>query len=292
MPLTPFIRLVLLTCVASLLSCGTEPDSEKGVDPGDDTANNTVISLIIADPNSDPDELAFNVDVVTYRIVCQSSEEVPFDDSVDVIGNFGIVDGSDPPIWQVLTDLPASFCTISMWVFNDEEIVCSGTQPIVINEDGDPTTINEFSLVLLCSLSVDSPTGDLDIIGDFTEVVGNTCPRLIWMNAVPSVFGPGDLPIALIEVYSFDPNGTCGNNCDPQTCDFSVIPPVCSPGPDTGHFTSFYTPSGHGTVGDSSASSTTYTCDPAFPGPTEICVNASDGDVECDQVRCTTIQCP
>lgn len=289
----PFIRLVLLTCAAFLLACGTgEPDGSKGVGPDDETVENTLINLLIADPNSDPDELAFNVDVVSYRIVCPATGEVAFDDSVDFTGNFEIVDGSDPPIFQLLTDLPAAFCTISMWVFNDDEIVCSGSEPIPITEDGDPNTINEFNLVLLCSLSVNPPTGDLDISGDFTEVVGNTCPRLIWMNAVPSVFGPGDLPIALVEVSSFDPNGTCGSNCDPQSCDFSVIPPVCTPGPDPGHFTTFSTTSGEGTFGDPLATSTTYTCDPAFPGPTEICVTASDGDIECDQIRCTTIECP
>ena len=289
MPLTPLIRLVLLTCVALALACGTGDGDGSKAAPEEPPADNTVINLIIADPNSDPDELAFNVDTVTYRIVCPASGDVPFDDSVDLTGNFAIVDGTDPPIWQLVTDLPASLCTVSMWVINDDEIVCSGTEPIPINGGID---VNEFNLVLLCTLSVNPPTGDLDITGDFTEVVGNTCPRLVWVNAVPTVFGPGDLPVALVEVYSFDPNGTCGNNCDPQSCDFSTTPPVCTPGPDVGHFTSFWSSTGEGTFGDASAASTTYTCDPAFPGPTDVCVTASDGDIECDQERCVTVQCP
>jgi cysteine-rich repeat protein len=37
---------------------------------------------------------------------------------------------------------------------------------------------------------------------------------------------------------------------------------------------------------------TTYACDPLLPGPTEICVLVSDGDNDCDRMRCMTIVCP
>ncbi|MEM7135943.1 MAG: hypothetical protein AAF500_05145 [Myxococcota bacterium] len=293
MPSTPFIRLVLLTCAAGLAACGDAgSDGSKSDGPDDLPTGNTEVNLLIADPNSTPDELAFNVDTVGYRIVCPESGNVPFDDSVDISGNFEIIDGTDPPIWQMVADLPVSFCSMSMWVFNDDEIVCSGTEALTITEDGDPTTVNQFNLVLVCSLSVNPPTGDIDVNGDFDFVVGNSCPQLIWMNAVPSTFGPGDPPVSAVEVYSFDPDLTCGNNCDPQVCDFSSNPPVCTPGPDLGQVTTFSTASGEGTFADPNAASTTYTCDPAFPGPTEICVTATDGDVECDQVRCATIECP
>ncbi|MEM8606585.1 MAG: hypothetical protein AAGF92_05745 [Myxococcota bacterium] len=292
MPSTPLIRSVLLTCAALLFACGTQGDDPSKANGDELPAGNTEINLLIADPDSEPDELAFSVDTVSYRIVCTNSGQTEFDDSVDITGLFGIVEGSSPPIWQLVTDLPPSTCTLSMWVFDEDEVVCSGTESLLIIDDGDPATANEFSLVLLCSLSVNPPTGDLDIEGDFTEVIGNTCPRLIWMNAIPSSFGPSDLPVAMVEVFSYDPNGTCGSNCDPQTCDFSTIPPVCTPGPDPGHSTTFSTTSGEGTFGDPAATTTTYTCDPAFPGPTEICVRANDGDVECEQTRCLTITCP
>lgn len=289
----PFIRLVLLSCVALAVSCGdSEFDGSKDGPPDTEPIANTEVSLIIADPDSNPDELAFSIDRVSYRIVCPDSGLTPVDDSVDIAGEFGVVEDTDPPIWQMATDLPPSFCTISMWVFHEDEVVCNGSEGLPIVDDGDPTTTNQFSLVLICSLSTNTDSGDLELEGTFEEVIGNSCPRLIWMNAVPTTFGPGSLPIASVEVYAIDPDGTCGNNCDPQTCDFSSSFPVCTPGPDPGLVTTFTTTSGEGTFGDPNASDTTYTCDPAFPGPTEVCVSASDGDVECVRTRCIDILCP
>jgi cysteine-rich repeat protein len=96
-----------------------------------------------------------------------------------------------------------------------------------------------------------------------------------------------------IQTRSFDEDGTCGQNCDPQTCDFTTNPPTCSPAPGPFSLTSTLSaPAGNGTFGDVSALDTTYACDPLFPGPTEICAVASDGDNDCDQMLCITIICP
>jgi cysteine-rich repeat protein len=101
-----------------------------------------------------------------------------------------------------------------------------------------------------------------------------------------------------VETYSLDPDNTCGQNCDPQTCDFTMNPPVCTPALDPGFSSTLRAPAGNGSfgnpdaVGNPSLSNTTYTCNPLFPGPTEICVVATDGDNDCDRIRCTTIICP
>jgi len=45
-----------------------------------------------------------------------------------------------------------------------------------------------------------------------------------------------------------------------------------------------------GVFGDRFATETTFTC--GAPGPVEICVKANDGDPECIETSCTTVQCP
>jgi cysteine-rich repeat protein len=89
-----------------------------------------------------------------------------------------------------------------------------------------------------------------------------------------------------------DLDNTCGQNCDPQTCDFTANPPACTPAPNPGLSSTLTAPAGNGSFGDVTAVDTTFACDPLLPGPTEICVLVSDGDTDCDQTRCITIQCP
>jgi len=45
-----------------------------------------------------------------------------------------------------------------------------------------------------------------------------------------------------------------------------------------------------GVFDDRFASETTFTCGDS--GPVQICAKANDGDPECDETRCTTVQCP
>ena len=47
-----------------------------------------------------------------------------------------------------------------------------------------------------------------------------------------------------------------------------------------------------GSFGDVHASETSYTCDPSIGGTVEICLLASDGDEDCDQLQCLTVTCP
>lgn len=285
MQFRPLIRLVTVALVVFSVGC-------SGANSNDDPEMNTELELVISDPSTPPDELAFSVDFVSYRITCPASGLTPYDDSVDISGSFEIVDDATPPVWTLVTSLPPSACHITLWVFYQDEVVCSGTDSLTIIEDGDPSTMNKANIVLECILSVNPPSGDADVDGTFTFIDGNYCPQLIWLGAVPSVVDPTVPAVTAIQTYSFDSDNTCGMNCDPQVCDFSTNPPVCTPGPDIGMVSTLYAPSGAGSFGDPNAFDTTYTCDPLLPGPTEICALVTDGDIECDKIRCVTVICP
>jgi len=275
----------MVSSIAFAVACSgdpTESDSGRFV-------RNTAIDLLISDPDNAEDELLSAIDFVSYRITCPASGLTPYDDSVDITGNFEIVEERDPPVWTMTTDLPPGNCVITMWVFYEDEVVCSGTDNLPIIE-GD--SLNKFNITLLCNLSADPPSGDADIDADFDTVIGNFCPQLVWLSAVPSVVDPSATPTSSVEVFAFDDDGTCGDNCDPQSCDFSTNPPVCTPGPDLGLETTFFTKTGVGSFDDPNAASTNFNCDPLFPGPVEVCVRAADGDDECDRIRCSTVTCP
>lgn len=277
--------MVVLSCIALIAGCeGTAETLES--------EGNTVVDIVISGTGSASDGLEFEVDFVSYRIACPASGLAPYDDSIEMFGHFEISETQSTPIWQFITDLPPALCTIALWVFYDDEVVCSGSQAQVIVEDGDPSTTNKFSIDLECTLSANNATGDLDIDPDFNEVHGNYCPQLIWLGATPPVITPGGPAVINVQTSSFDLDSTCGDNCDPQTCDFSAVPPTCTAGPDIGLTSTLSAPSGNGSFGDANGFDTTYTCDPLAPGPTEICVVVTDGDLECDQARCITVQCP
>ena len=281
----PLIGMVVLSCIAFSVACdgGTLVRDPRG---------NTEVSLVISDPATAPAQLAALIDFVSYRITCPASSLTPYDDSVDIAGNFESVGSANPAVWTLVTDLPLSLCTIALWVFYEDEIICSGSDMLPIVDDNDPLAPNKVNVVLQCSLSVNPPSGDVDIDGDYTFVHGNYCPQVFWLGALPTVVAPAVPAVTNIQTSSLDMDNTCGQNCDPQTCDFLTNPPVCTPGPDLGLVSTLVAPAGKGTFGDPNALDTTYTCDPLFPGPTEICVVVSDGDIDCDQTRCLTIVCP
>lgn len=282
----PFIGMVMLSCAVVLSACADG-------DPSRAAGSSTEVNLVITDPTSPADEIEFLVDTVSYRIVCLDSDETPQIDSVDLAGNFEIVDGMVPPVWTLVADLPPSICTISLWVVDpDGEVVCTGTKTMPVVASGDPSTTNKFDIDLVCTLSANAPSGDIENNGTFQFVNGNYCPQLIWLGANPSVIEPGTPAVTTIQTYSFDPDETCGDNCDPQTCDWTANPPACTPGPDNGLSSTLFSKSGAGTFADPSAMETTYACDPLTPGPVEICVLVSDGDFDCDKIRCVTVECP
>lgn len=276
--------MVLLSCIALSAACdGGEPQAEVGL------LEPTEVNLVISDPATAPEELALLIDFVSYRISCPSSGLTPYDDSVDLSGNLESNLESNPAVWNMVTDLPLSACTIALWVYFEDEVICSGSEALPIVADDDPSAPNKVNIALECSLSVIPPSGNVEIDGTFNLVNGNYCPQLFWLGAVPTVADP---TVMNIQTSYIDLDNACGQNCDPTTCDFTQNPPVCTPAPDPGLSSTLRAPAGNGSFGDENAVNTTYACNPLLPGPTEICVLVTDGDNDCDQTRCITVDCP
>ena len=158
-------------------------------------------------------------------------------------------------------------------------MACLGSDDFTVLSDG--TT--QVDIALLCDLSVDIPDGTGDTGGEFQFEIGNECPKLFDFSAHPQLVPLGQLS-TLVQTVAQDIDGTCGDNCDPQTCDFAN-PPNCTPGPDPG-LTITYSAL-VGTFDDPNAAVTNYNCDPHFPGPIQICTTVSDGDLDCDKSRCS-----
>ena len=93
----------------------------------------------------------------------------------------------------------------------------------------------------------------------------NVCPVIWELTSTPNAI-PTGLDQSRIEVDAFDPDAI---NPEPLVTTLSAS---------------------SGVFADKNARETIYTC--GSPGPAEICVKASDGDRDCDQDRCITVQCP
>ena len=229
------VQLFLFLCTALVAACTS--DTSQGA------TGNTELNLDIVNPGGTSGELGFTVDRVDYRITCAGSPpgtypipdadtsgtDYNYSDSVDISGAFEVVDTRVPPVWQAVMDLPPGNCTVTLSVYEQDEIVCVGSQTLAINEDA--TT--KYDIVLVCSLSIDTPDGMADVDGSFEFITGNLCPKVYVLNAIPSFPTPrADTPYAQTDIQyrAKDPDNSCGNNCDPQTCDFSN-PPVCTPSP-------------------------------------------------------------
>ncbi len=195
----------------------------------------------IVNPGSTSGELGFSIDRVDYRITCAGNPagtypipaadttgtDYAYNDSVDISGAFEVIDTNVPPVWQAVMDLPPGDCTVTLSVYYQDEVVCVGSQTLAIAEDA--TT--KYDIVLVCSLSIDTPDGMADIDGTFTFITGNLCPKLYVLNAISSVIDITANPRATeIQYRAKDPDNTCGNNCDPQSCT-TDNPPVCTPAP-------------------------------------------------------------
>jgi cysteine-rich repeat protein len=286
--------MFVLSCIPLGAGCA-------GTDANIQPNNGTAVNLVISDPDTADEELALLIDFVSYRITCPASGLTPYDDSIDLNGNFEVDFSSTPPIWELTTDIPLSNCVISLWVFYQDQVVCSGSESLLVVEDDNPLAPNKANVVLECSLSVNVPSANVDVDGGFQFIHGNYCPKVNWLGPVPVAGAPLEM---IIETSAFDIDSTCGLNCDPQTCDFTQNPPLCTAAPDPGFSTTLIAPAGYGSFDAPIATGTpmtggtpidaqsTYTCDPLFPGPTEICVVVSDGDNDCDQIRCITVVCP
>ena len=251
-----FGRLVVLLCMGLAAAC----TSTDGGPAGNTELNLRVFSDrdVSGDSNAGTD---FNTDRVDYKITCDASgAPVPSTDglactddtncpagtacnvgsgqceatgdTVDISGSFEVVDTGDPeglgtPVFQTVMDLPPGVaCTASLSVWDGDEIVCVGSVPFSVPEDG----TQQVDIILLCTLSVDLPEGIADITGDFLFATGNLCPKFYVQNAIPQQIDISVVPAQTeIQYRTKDPDGSCGENCDPQTCVTGANPPDCSP---------------------------------------------------------------
>ena len=226
------VQLGALALIAIVSACTAS--SEAG------PTGNTELNLDIVNPGGTSGELAFSVDRVDYRITCAGSPpgsypipdadtsgtDYAYDDSVDISGAFELVDTRNPPVWQAVMDLPPGNCTVTLSVYEDDEVVCVGSQTLAINEDA----TSKYDIVLVCSLSIDLPDGMADVDGTFEFITGNLCPKVYVLNAIPSTADLHSRRSTEIQYRAKDPDNTCGNNCDPQFCS-TDNPPVCTPYP-------------------------------------------------------------
>ncbi len=228
-----FGKLIALACMGLAVACtSTGTDGSTG---------NTQLNLDIVNPGSTSGELGFSIDRVDYRITCAGNPagtypipaadttgtDYAYNDSVDISGAFEVIDTNVPPVWQAVMDLPPGDCTVTLSVYYQDEVVCVGSQTLAIAEDA--TT--KYDIVLVCSLSIDTPDGMADIDGTFTFITGNLCPKLYVLNAIPSNIDIATVPPTTeVQYRAKDPDNTCGNNCDPQSCT-TDNPPVCTPAP-------------------------------------------------------------
>jgi hypothetical protein len=197
------------------------------------------VNLDIVHPDGSSSDPGFSVDRVDYRVTCPGTSpgtfpippagtggtDYGYNDSVDMAGAFEIVDTRIPPVWQAAMGLPPGICTMTLLVYDEDEVVCVGSKTLTIVEG----VTTKFDIILVCALSVDLPSGGLDVDPSIDIVIGNWCPQLHSLIAIPSTVDIHALPPrARIEYRSIDQDGTCGLNCKPETCT-SSFPPVCSP---------------------------------------------------------------
>jgi hypothetical protein len=237
---------------------------------GEGPAGSTEFNVLVPDPgNPDftdpaspwPSQGAFDITEVAYTIVCADDPNDgfgdtnrPFDGTTTIQGELEVVDnrmmdidgdGNDEPteIWQTFMDLPPAppdsnpgdtdpedNCTVYLRALDaNGEVLCNADDTFRVEAD----TTQKVYLTLVCDGSYQPPVGSVDVDGTFSFIVGNFCPDLFVLNAIPSAPEAQSSPIGQIAVTEIqtryrDADDTCGTRCDPQTCDNSVFPPVCN----------------------------------------------------------------
>ncbi|MDH3845069.1 MAG: endonuclease/exonuclease/phosphatase family protein, partial [Myxococcales bacterium] len=211
-------------------------------------AGNTELNVIVPNNESSPGVPApVDIQDVEYTINCLGNSDTfldnnaSFPDEVQINGNLEVQDGRTDPqgpippefgtprpgdgaeIWQAFMDLPPGDCTVQLRARdNDGEVICTAQEDVTIAAD---TTV-KVNLVLICQVSYQAPVGMLDVDATFSFVVGNFCPDLFQLNCLDSAPQPPffGVPIAATscEVRFRDGDSTCGEGCDPQSC--NVVP--------------------------------------------------------------------
>jgi hypothetical protein len=239
-------------------------------------------------------------------------------------GNYEVTGDTTPEgqILEIQMDLPLGECTHTIYVMDEDEIICTGTDVITILAN----TLNIFNVMLVCDVSFQSPVADALVRGTFREILGNFCPSVNIVNTLNRTPDPGVFDVA-VEGRAMDIGNTCGGGCDctsaeglqegacdtipPTTFDIGLVALPCAipasaltTDPDTnsliiqnacvndvGNVGSFAPGGPYIAVADADGNGiikndVTYSCDPLQPGATVICWLFSDGDTECAKIAC------
>ena len=170
-------------------------------------------------------------------------------DFSDIVGTLPVVDNRNPPVWALITGIPAGTNrTITLRAFDGSgNVICEGSATVDVIEG---QTV-KVTVQLDCGTTPEEPRGDIEIDGDFNIIDQNLCPLVNSTFVLPEgIAAGGDADVQIVAV---DPNG------DPLTFSWTAT---------------------SGSFADPSAASTTYTCD--ANGPQTLTVVVSDGDASCD----------
>jgi len=234
-------RLSVLT--TALMLFATSPTGCASEQPGADTDTFGRVELNLIVGNTD-------VKAVSFDVFCDSG--------FTLSGQLNVNDEQDPPVAATIMDLPSGDCGITLTAFdNAGDPLCTGSEDFTVlaNE-----TV-QVNVVLLCDSDAEELLGNAEIDATFEFVEGNNCPRLHFLNAVPSTVPPEGSEVT---VLVSDKDGDA--------------------------LTTALTATG-GSFADPSAQSTTYTCDGAS-GAQTISVTVSDGEAACDKSKSFEVTCP
>ncbi|MGB5681846.1 MAG: hypothetical protein WBM47_08375, partial [Polyangiales bacterium] len=163
-------RLSVLT--TALMLFATSPTGCASEQPGADTDTFGRVELNLIVGNTD-------VKAVSFEVVCDSG--------FTLSGQLNVNDEQDPPVAATIMDLPSGDCGITLTAFdNAGDPLCTGSEDFTVlaNE-----TV-QVNVVLLCDSDAEELLGNAEIDATFEFVEGNNCPRLHFLNAVPSTVPP------------------------------------------------------------------------------------------------------
>lgn len=174
-------------------------------------------------------------------------------------GILAVDDTKTPPVWSLIADVPVGTgYTVVLNAKDDAgEVICTGSAVFDIIE-GQTTKLN---LVLLCDVTPDFPTGDLEIDATFEIIDDNICPIVHYSIVLPTSIPEGTSAVA--QVLASDPDGPG------VTVSWSA---------------------GGGSFGNAGAANTTYSCGTATGAQTLTAI-VSDGDVDCDKTVELAVTC-
>lgn len=198
-----------------------------------------------------------NVTEVGYELECN-------DGAFSIEGDLEVVDERHPPIWETILSVPVGLCEITLIASDDRgNTVCTGNEMDVTIREGRATKVH----VTLTCRTGGTPTGSIEIDGNFEVIPINVCPVIQILKPIPQFIPEGE-NTATVQLRVEDRDG------DPIATTLTA---------DRGSIR----------IDDPDAVDATYTC-PVFGNENAhtITATATDGDPNCLFTEKATIECP